>query len=146
MSVSPIEFWVVVQMALEMLLGGLILYHLYCERKERKGLREERARIKVVMDSLHRITTKSSDLEKRHQRLLDLWETVQEHGERMEGRIGDYAKGLTALAEKPQPESDGDCYERASRLIERGMSIEEITRTVGLPQGEIALIMNLKRP
>ena len=152
MTSFTIEFWLILQMIIEILLCGIIIYYLYYEKnkKERSGLEKEK--LKTLIDSLHRLVAESEDLDKKHQEVLKLWEKIERKGAAIEAYVDYYERELRSFTEVNQPgevsdrmESGVTCYEKASRLIEKGLSVGEIAQQVGLPQGEVELIMNLKR-
>lgn len=152
MDSFTIELWLILQMIIEGLLCGVIIYYFYQEKRKRDEGGHEKERLKVVIDSLNRLVTESEDLDKKHQRLLKLWEKVEKRGVAIEAYVDYYERELRSFPRAQQPgegsnrmESGVSCYEKASRLIEKGLSVGEITQKVGLPQGEVELIMNLKR-
>jgi len=151
MTSFSIDFWLILQIIIEILLCGIIIYYLYHEKnkKEKSGLEKEK--LKTLIDSLHRLIIKSEDLDKKHQEVLKLWEKIEKKGAAIEAYLEHYERELKSFKELNQPEevSEGkesvvNCYEDASRLIEKGLSAGEIAKKVGLPQGEVELIMNLK--
>jgi hypothetical protein len=151
MASVTIEFWLVLQLVVEVVLCGVIAYYLFRERSQREALRVEREKIKALLESLQHLVTESKDLDEKHQRLLELWGKVEKRGAAIEAYVEDYKRELASLPHSPQRregeerESSARSYAKASRLIEQGAPIEEIAHTVGLPRGEIELIMNLKK-
>jgi len=152
MNSFTIEFWLIFQMVIEVLLCGIIICYFYHEKSKKDEGRLEKERLKTLMGSLRRLVTETEDLDKKHQRLLKLWEKVERKGAAIEAYVDYYERELRSFPKANQPgeESDGmesgvTCYEKASRLIEKGLSVGEIAQKVGLPRGEVELIMNLKR-
>jgi len=152
MTSFTIEFWLLLQMVIEVLLCAIIVYYFYRERhrKDENDFSEEK--LKTVLGSLQRLVAESEDLDGKHQRLLKLWDKIERRGGEIEACVDRYEKELRSFSKTHQPgkesdrmESGANCYERASRLIEKGLSVGEIAQRVGLPQGEVDLIVNLKR-
>ena len=152
MTNYTIEFWLILQMIIEVLLCGILACYIYREKSKKVELKREQEQIKKLMGSLHHFIATSEDLDKKHQKVLKLWEKIEKRGEAIEAYIDHYERKLKPFlgGEKGGEGSDGmvsavSSYEKTSRLIEKGLSAEKIARTVGLPNGEVELIMNLKR-
>ena len=152
MTSFNVEFWLVLQMVVEVLICIVIGYYFYREKSKKEDAGLEKEKIKVLMDSLNRFVAKSEDLDRKHQKVLKLWEKIERKGEEIEAYIDYYERKLKSAPEannvgdgSDSVESGVACYEKTSRLIENGLSAGEIAQTVGLPQGEVELIMNLKR-
>jgi hypothetical protein len=136
-------------MVIEVLLCGIIIFYFYHEKNKKDEGKIDKEKLRILTDSLNRLVTESEDLDKKHQSLLKLWEKVERKGAAIEAYVDHYERELRSFpkADQPGEGSDGmeSCYEEASRLIEKGLTVGEIARKVGLPQGEVELIMNLKR-
>ena len=148
MASYTVEFWLILQMIIEVLLCGIIGYYVYHEKSKKVEVRQEQEKIKILMDSLQSFIAKSEDLDKKHQKVLKLWEKIEKRGEAIEAYINHYERKLKSFPEGEKAdtiESSVACYEKTSCLIEKGLSAEKIAKTVGLPKGEVELIMNLKR-
>ena len=152
MTSSTVELWLVLQMVIEVLICIVIGYYFYREKSNKEAIGLEKEKIKVLMDSLNRFVAKSDDLDRKHQKVLKLWEKIERKGEEIEAYIDYYEKNLKSSLGANNVEDGSDslesgvaCYEKTSRLIENGLSAGEIAQAVGLPQGEVELIMNLKK-
>ena len=151
MSDFTIEFWLVLQMVIEILICSVIIYYFYHEKSKRDEVRLEEEKLKRLLGSLRRLVAESGDLDRKHQRLLTLWEKIEKKGEAIEAYVDHCRKELRSFSKDylPREEYGGvdqeTCYEKASRLVEQGYSVGEIAQKVGLPQGEVELIRNLKR-
>ena len=152
MSSFAIESWLILQVVIEVLLCGTVVYYFYREKHKKDENKLEKERLKTLLGSLHRLITESEDLDKRHQKILKLWEKIDKRGKAIEAYVDHYESKLRSFPKGHQPEEDYGgiepevtCYEKATRLVEKGYSVGEIAQKVGLPQGEIELIMNLKR-
>jgi len=152
MTGSTVEFWLILQMVIEVLLCGIIGYYIYREKNKNVDVRQEKAKIKMLMASLQSFIEKSEDLDKKHQKVLKLWEKIEKRGETIEAYIDHYERKLKSFPERKKAgersggmESSVARYEKTSHLIEKGLSAEKIAQTVGLPLGEVKLIRNLKR-
>lgn len=152
MTNHTVECWLILQMMIEVLLCGIIAFYIYRERTTKVGVEKDQEKIKTLVDVLQRFVAKSEDLDKKHQRLRHLWEKIEKRGEAVERSIEHYEKTLGSFPEKGKAENGFDriepgvaSYERTSRLIDKGLPAQEIAQTVGLPKGEVELIMNLKR-
>ena len=152
MNSFTIEFWLILQMVIEVLLCGIIIYYLYHEKNKKDEGRLEKEKLKTLIDSLHHLITESEDLDKKHQGVLKLWEKVERKGAAIEAYVDHYERELRSSLKVNQTGEESDrikpgvtCYEKASHLIDEGFSLGEIAQKVGLPQGEVELIMNLKR-
>ncbi len=152
MTGATIEFWLILQMVIEVLLCGIIGYYIYREKNNNVEVRQEKAKIKILMTSLQSLIEKSEDLDKKHQKVLKLWEKIEKRGETIEAYIDHYERKLKSFPEGEKAgersggmESSVARYEKTFHLIEKGLSAEKIAQTVGLPLGEVKLIRNLKR-
>lgn len=152
MTNHTVEFWLIIQMIIEVLLCGIMACYIYREKSAKVELKKEQARIKTLVDSLQRFMATSEDLDNKHQKVLKLWEKIEKRGEAIEAHIDHYERKLRPFLERGKVgegsegmESGVTSYEKTSRLIEKGLSAEKIAQTVGLPKGEVELIMNLKR-
>ena len=152
MSSSSIEFWLIFQMVIEVLLCGIVIYYFYREKNRKNEGKLEEEKLKALLGSLHRLVAESEDLDRKHQRLLKLWEKIERKGGEIETYVDRCQRELRSFSKDhlPGEEDEGmepgvTCYEKASSLVERGCSVGEIAQKVGLPQGEVELIMNLKR-
>jgi len=152
MTTFTTEFWLILQIVMEVLLCGIIIYYLYHERNKKDEGSLEKEKLKTLIDSLHHLVTESENLDKKHQGLLKLWEKVERKGAAIEAYVDRYERELRSSLKENQTgeecdiiKSGVDCYDKASHLIDKGFSLGEIAQKVGLPQGEVELIMNLKR-
>ena len=147
-----VELWLIVQMIIEVLLCGVMVCYLYRNKSSQGEITLDKEKMKGVVESLHRLIKESEDLDKKHQKVLELWKKIERKGAAIEGYIDRYEKKFT-FSQKTRKdgeefegvESGVTSYEKASRLIEKGLSTREIAQKVGLPRGEVELIMNLKR-
>ena len=152
MSSSIIGFWLILQMVMEVVLCGIILCYIYREKSKQEEVRLEKERMRSLVDSLDHLIAESEDLDRKHQKVLKLWEKIEKRGAAIEAYIENHEKKLRSF---PNSNKDGEelgkvvsgvaSYERASHLIEKGLSVSEIAHKVGLPPGEVELITNLKR-
>lgn len=151
MTSFNIEFWLILQMVIEVLLCGIIIYYLFHKKNKKEEKVLDKEKLKTLIDSLHRLVTESEDLDKKHQVLLKLWEKIERRWAAIEAYVDYYERDLKPFPKVNQPKGESErtesgvtCYEKASHLIEKGFSVGEIAQKVGLPQGEVELIMNLK--
>jgi len=147
-----IELWLVIQMVVEVFLCGIIIYYVYRDKSRKGEVNLEKEKIKTLVDSLHRLIKESEELDKKHQRVLKLWEKIERKGAAIETYIDHHERKLnfSPKESKDEGESGGGktgttSYEKATRLIEKGFSTVEIARKSGLPRGEVELMVNLKR-
>ncbi|MEE8380355.1 MAG: DUF2802 domain-containing protein [Thermodesulfobacteriota bacterium] len=147
-----IEFWLIFQMVIEVVLCGGIIYYFYREKNRKNEVKLAEEKLKTLLGSLHRLVAESEDLDRKHQRVLKLWEKIERKGGVIEEYVDRYQRELRSFSKDHLPGEEDEkmepgftCYEKASSLVERGYSVGEIAQKVGLPQGEVELIMNLKR-
>lgn len=153
MTSYSIEFWLIIQMIIEVLLCCIMGCYIYREKGKKAEVRQEQEKIKILMGSLQSFIAKSEDLDEKHQKVLKLWEKIEKRGEAIETYIDHYERELKSFPEREKAGEESDnsvessvsCYEKTSHLIEKGLSAEKIAQTVGLPKGEVELMMNLKR-
>lgn len=148
MTSAAIELWLVVQMIIEVILCGIIIYYVLRDRGSRQEKRRERERTKTLIQALDRLIIESEDLEKKHQKLLQLWEKIEKRGSDLEASIDVPEESHPASSVEKDEEKEVDAgiksYEKTLQLIGRGLPAGEIAQQVGLPRGEVELIMNLK--
>jgi hypothetical protein len=149
---GAVGLWLVAQMVIEVLLCSIIIYYVCREKNSRRAAKREQEKTETLIRTLDRLVEESEDLEKKHLDLLHLWEKIEKKGEALETYV-DFYKSKCAPSSPGNPgkdetkdgvESGVACYEKTLRLIEKGMPVGEIAQEVGLPQGEIELIMNLR--
>ena len=148
MTSTAIQFWLLAQMVIEVLLCAIIIYYVLRERGNRQEKEQERERTKALIGILDRLIVESEDLEKKHQKLLALWKKIDERGSEVESSIARSEERSTISpveADKStEEEAGGKPYEKTLQLIGKGLPAGEIAQQVGLPRGEVELIMNLK--
>jgi hypothetical protein len=148
MTSTAIEFWLLAQMFVEVLLCAIIIYYVLRERGARQEKERERERTKALIQALDRLIVESEDLENKHQKLLALWEKIEKRGSELESSINTYAERTPVSPGKvnkdKEEESGVKSYEKTLQLIGKGLPAREIAQQVGLPRGEVELIMNLK--
>jgi len=148
MTSAAIELWLVAQMIIEVILCGIIIYYVLRDRGSRQEKRRERERTKALIQALDRLIIESEDLEKKHQKLLQLWEKIEKRGSDLEVSIDVPEESHPASSVEKDEEKEVDAgiksYEKTLQLIGRGLPAGEIAQQVGLPRGEVELIMNLK--
>ena len=127
---------------------GIIIYYVLRDRGSRQEKRRERERTKALIQALDRLIVESEDLEKKHQKLLQLWEKIEKRGSDLEASIDvtEESHPASSVAKDEEKEVDAGIksYEKTLQLIGRGLPAGEIAQQVGLPRGEVELIMNLK--
>ena len=148
MTSAAIELWLVAQMIIEVILCGIIIYYVLRDRGSRQEKRRERERTKALIQALDRLIVESEDLENKHQKLLQLWEKIEKRGSDLEASIDVPEEIHPASSVEKDEEKEVDAgiksYEKTLQLIGRGLPAGEIAQQVGLPRGEVELIMNLK--
>ena len=148
MTSTAIELWLLAQMLVEVLLCAIIIYYVLRERGIRQEKEQERERTKALIQALDRLIVESEDLENKHQKLLELWGKIEKRGAELESSIAEYGERSPVSpieADKEKEEESGvKSYEKTLQLIGKGLPAGEIARQVGLPRGEVELIMNLK--
>jgi hypothetical protein len=148
MTSAAIELWLIAQMIIEVILCGIIIYYVLRDRGSRQEKRRERERTKTLIQALDRLIVESEDLEKKHQKLLQLWEKIEKRGSDLETSLEVHEERSFASPvekdEEKEVESGIKCYEKTLQLIGRGLPAGDIAQQVGLPKGEVELIMNLK--
>ncbi len=147
-----VEFWLILQMVIEVLLCGIIICYVYRDKSRKGEMKLEQEKIKTLVDSLHRLVKESEALDKKHQEVLKLWEKIEKKGAAIEAYIDHHERKMKF---SPKESKEGDAsegaesevtsYEKASRLIEEGLSTGDIAQKSGLPRGEVELMVNLKR-
>ena len=148
MASAAIELWLIAQMIIEVILCAIIIYYVLRERGSRQEKRQERERTKALIQALDRLIIESEDLEKKHQKLLQLWEKIDKRGSDLETFMDVHEERVPASPDEKDEEKEVDAgiksYEKTLQLIGRGLPAGEIAQQVGLPRGEVELIMNLK--
>ena len=152
MPSGAVGVWLAAQMVIEVLLCSIILYYVFREKRSTRAAKHEQEKTEMLIRTLDRLVEESEDLEKKHLDLLHLWEKIEKKGEALEGYVDFYKSKYdpsfpvnTGKDEKKDgPASGVACYEKTLRLIEKGIPVGEIAQEVGLPQGEVELIMNLR--
>jgi len=149
---GAVGVWLAAQMIIEVLLCSIIIYYVFREKSSTRAAKREQEKTETLIRSLDRLVEESEGLEKKHRDLLQLWEKIEKKGEALEGYV-DYYKSkydpsspVNTVKDKTKDgaESGVACYEKTLRLIDKGMSVGEIAQEVGLPQGEVELIVNLR--
>jgi hypothetical protein len=148
MTSTAIELWLLAQMFVEVLLCAMIIYYVLRGRGNRQEKKQERERTKTLIQALDRLIVESEDLEKKHQKILEIWKKIEKRGSALEAAMAGYGErspisSMKANKEKEE-ESGIKLYEKTLQLIGKGLQAGEIARQVGLPRGEVELIMNLK--
>jgi DNA-binding SARP family transcriptional activator len=149
---GAVGVWLAAQMVVEVLLCSIIIYYVCREKSSTKAAKREQEKTETLIRTLDRLVEESEDLEKKHLDLLQLWEKIEKKGGALETYVDFYkskcdpsSPANTGKDEKKDGvESGVACYEKTLRLIERGIPVREIAQEVGLPQGEVELIMNLR--
>ena len=149
---GAVGVWLAAQMVIEVLLCSIIIYYVCREKRSTGAVKREQEKTEMLIRTLDRLVEESEDLEKKHLDLLHLWEKIEKKGEALEGYVDFYKRkydpSFPGTVErdgtKNEAASGVDCYEKTIRLIEQGMPVGEIAQEVGLPQGEVELIMNLR--
>jgi hypothetical protein len=148
MASAAIELWLIAQMIIEVILCAIIIYYVLRERGSRQEKRQERERTKALIQALDRLIIESEDLEEKHQKLLQLWEKLEKRGSDLETSLDVHEEKSPASPSAKEEEKEVDsgikCYEKTLQLIGRGLPAGDIAQQVGLPRGEVELIMNLK--
>ena len=148
MTSTAIEFWLLAQMFVEVLLCAIIIYYVLRGKGTRQEKEQERERTKALIQALDRLIVESEDLEKKHQKLLALWEKIEERSSELESSMARYEErspvSPVEAGKKKEKESGVKSYEKTLQLIGKGLPAGEIAQQVGLPRGEVELIMNLK--
>ena len=148
MTSTAIELWLLAQMVVEVLLCAIIIYYVLRERGIRQEKEQERERTKALIQVLDRLIVESEDLENKHQKLLELWDKIEKRGSELESSMAGYGERspVSPVEEDKgkEEESGAKSYEKTLQLIGKGLPAGEIARQVGLPRGEVELIMNLK--
>ena len=119
MTSFTVEFWLVLQMVIEVLICIVIGYYFYREKSNKEEVGLEKEKIKVLMDSLNRFIVKSEDLDRKHQKVLKLWEKIERKGEEIEAYIDYYERKLKSA---PEANNVGD----GSDSVESGVACYEI--------------------
>ena len=78
MTSYAVEFWLILQMIIEVLLCCIIGYYIYREKSKKVEVIQEQEKIKILMGSLQSFIAKSEDLDKKHQKVLKLWEKISQ--------------------------------------------------------------------
>jgi len=149
---GAVGVWLAAQMVIEVLLCSIIIYYVFREKSSTRGAKREQEKTETLIRTLDRLVEESEDLEKKHLDLLQLWEKIEKKGKELEASVDFYKRKCDPSypvstgkdATKGGGESGVACYEKTLRLIEKGMSVGEIAQEVGLPQGEVELIVNLR--
>ncbi len=146
---TTVGLWLVAQMVIEVLLCCIILYYVWRERNSRQERRKEKEKTRALLKSLDRLVAESENLEEKHYGLLDLWEKIEKRAADLESAIDEYEKKLKTQdssreGKKGKAEYGTESYEKTLCLIEKGLTAGEIAQEVGLPKGEIELIMHLR--
>lgn len=151
MPSGVLELWLAAQMIIEVLLCAVIICYVVRERNGAKAAKREHENTQSLIGMLDRLVKESELLEKRHLDLLRLWEKLEKKGEMLEipadlctGRRPSSPLPGRREETKERTPSGITCYEKTLHLIEEGMAVGEIAQKVGLPQGEVELIMNLR--
>lgn len=152
MPSAAVGVWLAAQTIIEILLCTVLIYCVFREKSRRRTAKHEQEKTERLIRTLDHLVKESEELEKKHLALVKLWERIEQEGEALEAHAGFYARtcGASCPANREKdPEKDGTgsgvaCYEKTLRLIEKGMSPGDIAQEVGLPQGEVELILNLR--
>ena len=152
MPSGAVGVWLAAQMVIEVLLCSIIIYYVCREKRSTRAVKHEQEKTEMLIRTLDRLVEESEDLEKKHLDLLQLWEKIEKKGEALEAYVDFYKRKCDPSSPvntgkdetKDGVESGVACYEKTLRLIEKGMSVGEIAQEVGLPQGEVELIVNLR--
>ncbi|MFH1624661.1 MAG: DUF2802 domain-containing protein [Pseudomonadota bacterium] len=155
------EFWVFLQIGLDVILLSIICFYLVRDRKKHispplEEISEERLQLlsnsfnqmleesrRVLDDLCERIDSEKRSLqqvlEKLESKKGEIDTSIKE-AERSLTRLGRIIEGNLA-----EDEINHDKYQRASKLAREGLSADEIAERVKLPKGEVELILDLKK-
>lgn len=136
--------WLLAQAVIELLLCGSILYLLYGGKRNKKEVTLETEKVKKLMLSCNRVVHK-------HHALSDLWEKVETRGAALKACMNDSDRkhnssaGISGVRNHFAGQRGISSYEKTARLLEKGVPVGDIAAQVGLPRGEVELIMNLRK-
>lgn len=150
------SYLLIAQVVVDLFLVASLIYLILSTA--RKGRLEEEDRIKGLLNLLDRriddantaATRLSSDTESGIDSLKELTKGIetkkielQHYLERIDGVLKAVDEVVPNKPEtrNPKPET---LYQEASKLAEQGYGIDEIVKRLGLPKGEVQLIMGLK--
>lgn len=147
-----VEVWLAAQMVIEVLLCSIIIYYALRDKRSTRAAKHEQEKTEMLIRMLDRLVKESEGLEKKHLDLLQLWEKIEKKGEALERYVDFYKSKYdpSSLVDTVKDKTKNGaasgvaCYEKTLRLIEKGIPVGEIAQEVGLPQGEVELIMNLR--
>lgn len=143
MGNDAIIVWLLAQAGIEILLCASLLY-LICGRK---GSKEE---VVLEAEKLKKLVLSCDRVVHKHHALSDLWEKVEKRKAALEACMDGPSRrpktgGRADGAGHQIPGSFGiSAYEKTARLLKQGVPVGEIIKQVGLPRGEVELIMNLR--
>lgn len=149
------QILVIAQIIVDVFLFVCIFYLIFSISKKNRVSEEER--IKALFNTLDkRINAANTALDKISGESERGFNTSKELLRMLEGkrvelqgyleRIDNVLKALDeALPPKGTETAHFDRYKEASKLAEQGHGIEEIVKRVGLPKGEVQLIVGLKK-
>jgi len=144
MNSEALVVWLLAQAFIELLLCGSILYLLYRGRSTKEEVSIEVEKLRKLVLSFDRVFH-------RHHTLSDLWEKAEEKGAALEACMNGYGRRhknagrINGIRNQPPGRTGISSYEKTARLLEKGVPVGEIAEQVGLPRGEVELIMNLRR-
>jgi len=136
------------ELGIEVLILGLILYFMILSRKGR--WRKDAEILKVHISEADALVKKADqELNERFTELKDLLVRLQKKEEALikymemaDKAMQDFRKSAKG---PPRENQRGINYEEVLKLIEEGVSQSDISRITGIGEGEIDLIQKLKR-
>lgn len=142
------ELWVIVLSAVDLVLMGGILY-IMAGKKTQQRLAPESAtvpaldQVRELQSELTGIKRLSAELERKTADFDRYEDTINERTRRLDTAVKqaeDSAKKLEALYVSERNE---DMYTKAVRMLKAGTPADEVVRSLGLLNGEVALISSL---
>lgn len=136
--------WLLAQALIELVLCGGILYLLY-------GGKNKKEEVILEAEKLKRLMFMGSRVVNRHHTMSELLKKVGEGGAALEACMSGRDRrhrtvaGASGISKHLPGQRGISSYERTAHLLEKGIPVGEISKQVGLPRGEVELIMNLRK-
>ncbi len=152
--------WIILQFAVDILLLLIIIFYILKDSLSKDRIPEivpDLEELKPITESLNQLITKAEKVTGRIEKNLD---EEKKFGEELQGIVDKKTKEINLSIQRAvsilkklkefQSVTDNnssiiDKYDDIFRLHDKGLSVKEIAEKVGIPEGEVELICNIRK-
>lgn len=154
MKIFNIEFWVVIQMVIDLVLVVLILYFLRNLKSGIPGNASKQAAGKIIGMLEPLLKDADSTAKAFETQLKEKNRLIHNLNERLDSRIISLnlllnrTEAYLSARSKSNPKGRGHVYDQQKAIIElfnKGHDVEAVARKLSMPKGEVELVVDLKK-